>query len=171
MRLANITHVECATKIAVGRGGTLVVVYLAGEAADADAPGSPRGIQPSDEDPYDGILGYWQRLNNNDRAFIATVAPCDGPHTSLDDEAATTPRRGAHSFDDWLHGKLKDIYLTTIASGVTNLGHIRARMADKRGAWAVGGTPQQRLATTSIATKLNLGAVAQDASKPDMLHS
>ncbi|CAK0812761.1 unnamed protein product [Prorocentrum cordatum] len=125
-------------------------------------------------------IGYWAKLNAKDWAFVHTCVPCafddyvaDENETavSMASTAANLAIRLGENFDRVLSEKLKAINLTTIASGVSMLGHRRARMKSKRDQFTMSANSQEGEAAKIITDKLILAQDAEDLSKPEHMFS
>jgi len=173
LRNSHTTYDEC-TKI-LSSPAPPQQVAEDGEVASSQEAKAEEGV--AQEDP---LPGYWVKLNKKDWAFVFTARPCSGDATTGnddedEDETATQislkSKSDKNNFDQDLNAKLTAINLTTIASGVTTLGHRRARLKQKREIWQTSGTPQEKAAAPACTLRLSLAGDAEEVSKAEVLHT
>ncbi|CAK0796134.1 unnamed protein product, partial [Prorocentrum cordatum] len=177
-RLQDISYDACVPRPVLSPAGD-------GEPADGAEAAEDGGDLPLSQEEQQAKqpakYGYWTKLTKGRWGFVATVACCradDEDNEDDEDDAASTVSGGAggqlklgENFESMLQEKLRAINLTTIASGLNNLGHKRARLKARRDTFS-GSSSQVEIDAAGLITKrLDLAAYAEDLSKPELLHT
>jgi len=175
LRLTAIQYKDCMKK---------TIVHERGQ-QDVDAPSQPTPGPGDDEEVEkvrkpDDLPGFWWKLNKRDWAYVYTVRPCkgendDGEGDDVEDAQSMvgSVALGKQYLDPEveLQKKLEGINLTVIASGVSNLGHRRARLKAKRDLWMTPGNSEaDKHAAGRVTLRLGLGVTAEDLSKAHQIH-
>ncbi|CAK0789475.1 unnamed protein product, partial [Prorocentrum cordatum] len=179
-RLATLTAEDCTVKALPDKkgdddGAEDDGLDEGGDGKEAAQVGGGHDVPAQRQD-----IGYWAKLNAKDWAFVRTCVPCASDDYVADENetAVSTASTAANlanglgeNFDQVLSEKLKALNLTTIASGVSMLGHRRARMKSKRDQFTMSANSQESEAAKIITDKLNLAQDAEDLSKPEHMFS
>ena len=172
MRLNGIPLENCKITIPLEGSNVADGVEVAENASGEQEPDAEKKVEP--------LPGYWVQINKKDKAYVFTVKAVDFSPAGEedDDDGASTVMLGATAgmksntnFEQDLQDRLNALNLTTIASGVTHLGHKRARLKARRDQWALNGTEQEKAACPRVTARLMRCQAAEDMSKPELLHS